>query len=177
MGYEMEVQKAVQALDFTHFVDIGAAFGFYSHWLSATGKTCVAVEVDEFRWACLQRTSGNFEKIRAIIGKDPVYRGLNLYSMGDSRGNGHQLEYDEPKLRLSDLVERYNLPESTLWKLDIEGGEAGLFHSEPEIFERYQWLIELHHFAMEPSQFRQLFSHRPIREVAMYEHRSIWIIG
>lgn len=167
-NYEKFEMEAIKRSKFSVFLDIGAAFGYYSQTLSRLGKRCVAVEPDPFRWACLNDTTGEFERIQAIVGDEP----LTIPALGHLATNRH----DGPKMDVSNIsiVDLFNSYDDgkTLVKLDIEGGEFDLLEKNAEFLKdsNASLAVEIHEWNGRRETILNLFT--GFKSVLLHEGKN-----
>lgn len=137
-NYERAITKHFSTLRFEKFLDVGAAFGFFSHYVKHhyPSVEVVAFEAEPFRQACLSYTTGDFERVFGAVG--PVKLKL---------GEGHhQMRFDEEAEMGIDLADYLN-EKPTLIKMDVEGCEKTILESLSEDIRtnlNYSWVIEIH---------------------------------
>lgn len=160
--YEPFATDTIDKLDFDIFFDIGAAFGYYSHYVKGKRNKVVvhAVECDHLRFGCLLRTSnGTFHCHHVAIGKERP----ELVEPGrlvSSHINGKRPLLYCPLTTLSSLF--YDLADDedkVLIKLDVEGVE---FEQIPAALQQVanpniSWIIEAHRWKDEPGKLIDLF--------------------
>lgn len=140
------------------FVDLGAAFGFFSFYMFHKHKIrpILAYECDPIRYGVLLRNAnGNYWQCRyATIGQPcplpPIGR------MATARYS-----------QRPDIKCPHHTLENALWhahwhnvvvKVDIEGAEFAAINQYPDVFKRenIKWVIECHHYAGSWEHMKQL---------------------
>jgi FkbM family methyltransferase len=160
--YEPFATDIIDKLSFSTFLDVGAAFGYYSHYVKGRypDVEVVAVECDHLRFGCLLRTSnGSFACRHLAIGTTAP----ELTSPGNlvsSHVRGDQPLLYCPLATLESLINHQYPPDrKTLVKLDIEGTEFEALLNSPKLAEHsnISWIIEAHRWKDEPQKLIDLF--------------------
>lgn len=153
--YEKYNLDVIDSLEFVRFHDVGAAFGFFAHYVNYKRPDVEiwAYEPEPFRFACLETTTGDFHRRRTVVGSGPVQ-----YNADGPGGMYSVCEKPELEIKLPGFTDRLNLGQAlwrevpTLVKMDIEGNEYAAIKSMREDLRQsthITYLIELHHTTKE----------------------------
>ena len=139
-NYERRSLDGIKNLKFDKFLDVGAAFGYFSHYISHyfPEVEIIAFEAEPFRYACLNYTTGNFKKIHGVVGPVEVELGKGQHQMKFSKRATSLQNID-----LGDFLDG----SKTLIKLDVEGCEKYILeslHESSRLSFCNFWLIEIH---------------------------------
>ena len=168
LNYEREVGDIVLAGDYDRFVDVGAAFGYFSLMAASTKprEKVIAFEPHPLRYAYLWWNTKNNPTI--TIRNDLVgHRSVDVWTTNNINGllgrevgsrvpDGHEHTYE----LLGDWIPSEI---KTLIKIDVEGYEVGVIESsDPEHRYEHNWLIEIHTNLVSEEEVLSHFSGRTI---------------
>lgn len=168
----------IATVSFDSFIDVGAAFGYYSCLLKSANPDLfvVAVEADPLRYGCLLRNLSYYEDVLPLYGMVGNYdlRINEPTKMGDIRVQEGPKVKSQYALDLL-LAQRPADKVSTLIKVDIEGGEGELLQSSREILgdPNLKWMIEVHPWSsVSAESARQMFLDAGRQNVWLSDRRS-----
>lgn len=158
--YEKEVSNIVLEGDYDLFVDVGAAFGYFSLLAASTGDVQIlAVEPHPVRFGWLKWNLRHLPKaipfskaihyIPSLLDMHCTKHPLGL--IGDkTMGNKQPLLYKVPTECLDTLINVHSnpVPKKTLIKIDVEGAEMNVLHSMYELldstYNNVSVIVEVH---------------------------------
>ncbi len=172
--WEKEVTDLILELDYTHFIDVGAGFGYYSLMAGKTSRqrcTVTAFEPHPIRyglavWNC--REQENIEVLPSAISGEPAFDFTNPADFGHAMGG----DYTQllPHLNHTQLWFSIADNEDTLIKIDVEGMELDVLRTVNPIaaYPRAMWIVEYHrgwkHHDIDPQEIKDYFGDRFICE-------------
>lgn len=135
-SHDRDVLNVIDSLSFDKFLDIGAAFGYYSHYVNfqRPDVPVQAFEPEPFRFACLSTTTGNFTRDRRKVGRaETIYNSDGVGGMFTTNGQledkdstGPLFHLKVPSTKLSTLLVTQVKPNLCV-KVDVEGAERLIF--------------------------------------------------
>lgn len=154
LKYETPVTEIMEQGDYSLFIDIGAAFGYYSLIASHYADVVLAFEPHPLRYGLLRMNT--VEKIPDIItfdkyvGEGEAFSGRRaMSSVGNKRGNRQTPVYAET-IPLSKILEDYRSffnKGNCIIKIDVEGNELDVIDSAGDLNQYGNsliWLVERH---------------------------------
>jgi len=166
MTYETPVMEAIRELPFTHFLDVGAAYGYYSLVAAAKPdvKKVFAYEPHPIRYGLLWWNTHTNEKITPrmeFVGEDVAMKRI-AFSRNPGGLFGEKVENNDNSVSMSEN-EYAVLPTTTLdntykfWrlttkepmrimtKIDVEGFELNVLKGATHLFQPHNYfLVETH---------------------------------
>lgn len=148
--YEKEVAKVILEQKCDHFIDVGAAFGYFTLLASTKGVRVTAFEAHPLRFGYLHWNTNHCSGVRiipAFVGypEDDVYMTSNPSGLiGKKVGSRIQTNFSFPRVKLSSHV---NPKEITLIKVDVEGFEKEVIETLDKswcLIPNIKWIIEIH---------------------------------
>lgn len=131
-SHDRDVLNVIDSLSFDTFLDIGAAFGYYSHYVNfqRPDVSVRAFEPEPFRFACLRTTTGNFTRDRRKVGRaKTVYNKDGVGGMFATTGELETKDSTGPLFHLKVASTKMStllvtqVKHKLCIKLDVEGAE------------------------------------------------------
>lgn len=165
--YEKEVGAIIQAEKYDYFLDVGAAFGYFSLMAAKNCGYVIAFEPHPIRFGYLwwnTRTVREILPVNSFVGfpqetwvtNNP--NGLMGRKVGTRVGSAYEGSFE--------ILQDYALSYKTLIKVDVEGFELDVVESASEKQrEEDRWLIEVHTNLVDEQEVTNHFAGRNIETI------------
>lgn len=172
--YESFVIDKLRSLDYDIFIDIGAAFGYFSLIAASLGKEVLAVEPHPIRFGYLWWNTNKVENIEILPYFVGTVNNRELFTTNDIGGlYGMKVgtrvpsKFTPQTILLSDLYYKVGFTdivtdESLLIKIDVEGFEEYILLYDDYIKDMLEnsnvkWIIEIHPNLADIDKILELF--------------------